>query len=87
MTRDALLQMFYDALDRLLPRRMACANRTIWTFTEGHEEVTVIRRDLNRADGHSREELMEMLATIRREEALTGWKVPEPEVPKEEQHD
>jgi len=39
--------------------------------------VTVTYRDTRQEDGYSREELLAMLETVRRHEALQGWKVPE----------
>ena len=39
--------------------------------------MTIVVRDTREPDGYSREELMEMLKTIREQEDLQGWKVPE----------
>jgi hypothetical protein len=56
----------------------SCANRRWSTWVVGRIEVTTTYRDTSEPDGHSREELVEMLATVRRAEAETGWRVPEP---------
>lgn len=56
----------------------ACANRRWRRGMAGPIEITVTYRDTRQPDGHSREELVEMLATIRKCEAEMGWRVPEP---------
>jgi hypothetical protein len=58
----------------------ACANRRWRRFMSGPVEVTITYRDTRRPDGYSREELVEMLKTIREQEKMMGWKVPEPVV-------
>lgn len=55
-----------------------CANRRTTTCRAGTLEVTVVARDTRRPDGYSREELVEMLRTVRKQEALQDWRVPEP---------
>jgi hypothetical protein len=56
----------------------ACGNRRWRKVDFGSLEVTLAIRDRDEADGYSREELMGMLETVREQEALQGWKVPEP---------
>ena len=56
----------------------ACANRRWRRFMAGPIEVTILYRDTRLDDGYSREELLEMLQTVRKHEARLGWKVPEP---------
>ncbi len=41
-------------------------------------EFTIVARDLKKANRYTREELLEMLTIIRREERCSGWIVPEP---------
>lgn len=55
-----------------------CANRRWWSFTRGPVEVTLTMRHMGIPDGYSREELLEMLHTVRKHEKIQGWKVPEP---------
>jgi len=56
----------------------SCANRRWSKKTVGSIEFIFIRRYKGMADGYSREELVEMLETVRKHEHLMGWKVPEP---------
>lgn len=56
------------------------ANRWERSLQLGDLDMTLVVRDAGQADGYSREELVAMLATIREQEKLLGWKVPEPEV-------
>lgn len=56
----------------------SCANRRYRQFMSGPFEVTITYRDTREPDGYSREELLEMLETVRKHEASQGWKVPEP---------
>ncbi len=58
--------------------RGACANRTWVRARAGRHELAVTVRDCGEPDGFSREELVRMLAEVRRHEALQGWRVPEP---------
>ena len=53
-------------------------NRTTWTLTTGVQEWTTCSRRTNQPDAYTREELVEMLETIRKHEAVQGWRVPEP---------
>lgn len=55
-----------------------CANRKWRKAYLGHVEVTITQRDLWKPDGYSREELLNMLWTVREHEAQQGWRVPEP---------
>jgi hypothetical protein len=55
------------------------ANRFETVFRRGCLEVTVVERDTRQPDGHTREELCEMLRLIRWHEGLQGWRVPEPD--------
>jgi hypothetical protein len=55
----------------------ACANRYTYVCKFGPLEMTIVVRDTREPDGYSREELVEMLQTIREQEELQGWKVPE----------
>lgn len=59
--------------------RGMCANRHMTVFMVGTSEVTVVVRDTTKPDGYSREELVTMLETIRREETIQQWTVPEPQ--------
>ena len=65
----------------LLGKRWAstgtCANRKWWKRMVGPFEVTITMRHICALDGYSREELFEMLGTVRKHEALQGWCVPE----------
>lgn len=80
-----------NALDRLhlwllkviFPKKTwstdVCANRVTWKTRIGtHAEATLIIRHLGLPDGYSREELVEMLRTVRLHEMLSGWRTPEP---------
>lgn len=55
----------------------SCANRRWRRFMAGPIEATISYRDTRMADGYSREELFEMLETVRREETAQGWRVPD----------
>lgn len=55
-----------------------CANRWTRKMMIGPIELTITHRDTRDPDGYSREELVVMLETIRKHEAIMGWKVPEP---------
>jgi hypothetical protein len=55
-----------------------CANRHWRNATCGPYEIELIMRDTRQPNGYSREELVEMLRTIRKHEAYMGWRVPEP---------
>jgi hypothetical protein len=78
--RRAWRAIFMLALRRCGPRtRGGCANRWTTVFDHGPVQVTVVLRDTREPDGRSREELVEMLAEIRRSERETGWRVPEPD--------
>lgn len=55
----------------------SCANRTWSTVTVAGFEITLTMRNLGDVDGYSREELAEMLRTVRLHERLQGWKVPD----------
>lgn len=71
--------IFAQCANRLAPRSTSlCANRSTFTYRHDRQEMTLILRDMTKPDGYSREELVGMLATIRSEEARTGWTVPEP---------
>jgi hypothetical protein len=63
--------------------RGMCANRYTWVCLFGPLEMTVVVRDTRAADGYSREELVEMLATVREYERLQGWHVLEPRIRRE----
>ena len=54
-----------------------CANRKRWTYRTPNLEISLNVRALKEPDGWSREELLEMLRLIRREEKKQDWKVPE----------
>lgn len=54
-----------------------CANRVWHTVRRGPIEATLTFRDTRQEDGYSREELVAMLETVRRHEALQGWHVPD----------
>lgn len=54
----------------------SCANRKWTRYMFGPIEVTITYRDTRWPDGHSREELCEMLRTVRKHEQM-GWKCPE----------
>jgi hypothetical protein len=56
----------------------ACANRFWRRLVHDDTEITLTFRRLYQPDGYSREELLEMLRTVREHEAIQGWKVPEP---------
>lgn len=56
----------------------SCANRKWQVRTFGPVEVTLTFRHTSMPDAYSREELLEMLDTVRKHEAIQGWKVPEP---------
>lgn len=58
-----------------------CANRRYRRVMMGHYEVTITYRDTSQPDGYERTELLKMLETVRKHEALQGWKVPEPNAP------
>ena len=55
-----------------------CGNRAWQTAMLGTLEVSLTLRETSVSDGYSREELLEMLQTVRRHEKIQGWKVPEP---------
>jgi hypothetical protein len=55
----------------------ACANRRWWRRMIGPCEVTITMRHTGGPDGYSREELIDMLAEVRKHEALQGWRVPD----------
>lgn len=59
----------------------SCANRKWQIRRFGPIEATLTMRDTSKPDAYSREELLEMLATVRKHEAIQGWKVPEPYTP------
>ena len=70
-------------VDWLWPSNMmqtvgSCANRRWHRGVSGPIEITVIYRDMRQHDGYSREELVEMLATVRKCEAEMEWRVPDP---------
>jgi hypothetical protein len=82
-TASGLRGWWLWVIAKVWPRQtsvMACGNRTSMTTRLGSLEVTLLLRDTSRQDGYSREELVEMLETVRKHEALQGWKVPEPAV-------
>ena len=55
-----------------------CGNR-IWLRSPfGLLDVTLTIRDTTIPDAYSREELLEMVQTVRRHEKIQEWKVPEP---------
>lgn len=66
----------------LWPGRQAsvgrCANRVWHVVRRGPIEAKLTFRDTRLADGYSREELLEMLETVRKHETLQGWRCPEP---------
>ena len=70
------------AIGVLWPGRYAargtCANRVWHVVRRGPIEATLTFRDTRRDDGYSREELVSMLNTIRKQERIMGWRVPEP---------
>jgi hypothetical protein len=59
------------------------ANRSEFTTEIGNVEATLILRATNQPNAYSREELYSMLQTIRQQEEIQGWQVPE-QHPKEE---
>jgi hypothetical protein len=75
--------LWYRALRFVLRRvgtkySLSCANRRETSHVFGPLEVRVVTRDTREPDGYSREELCQMLALVRSEEARQGWRVPEP---------
>jgi len=56
----------------------SCGNKFEQNFTVGNIYVKVIRGHKDEDIIYSREELLEMLTIIRKEEKRQGWKVPEP---------
>lgn len=55
-----------------------CGSRTWRTFEKNGKRVTVVVTDINKPLTFSREECIEMLASIRRQEARSNWVCPEP---------
>jgi|WetSurMetagenome_2_1015567.scaffolds.fasta_scaffold604395_1 hypothetical protein len=56
-----------------------CANRREgWIENKkNNTEIKIIMKDLNEPDRYSREEVVTMFLIVKREEQITGWKVPE----------
>jgi hypothetical protein len=83
--KNLLLHFRFWLIFKLWPYRRGsahfCANRQEWTFvTPSKKAEFMLRvRDLQIKDSYSREELLTMLATIRREETKQDWLVPEPD--------
>lgn len=55
----------------------ACGNRVWSRRYVGPIEFTLTMRDTRQADQYSREEIVEMLETVRREEARMCWRAPD----------
>ncbi len=66
-------------LSKVVPTHwIIVGNRTIEKGMVGTLEVTTIVRETSQPDAYERTELCEMLATIREQEKIQGWLVPEP---------
>lgn len=59
-------------------RALRCGRRMVSTFVVGGTEYTVTSRELRHPDHYSREELLAMLAIVRREEQRMRWRCPDP---------
>jgi hypothetical protein len=71
--------MFTVSANQLRPCSVfKCANRSIFTYRYQNFEMKVTFRDLDKPEGYSRVELLQMLQLIRAQEAKQNWKVPEP---------
>lgn len=85
MIRRWLVMWWYRQIWRAMLRasppvsRSRCANRFTMAGYFGDVEVIVTARDTRLPDGCSREEVMAMLAEVRRAERRMGWKCPEPD--------
>jgi len=70
-----LIRMFFTRAAKI----KTIANRTEWIIdTVDGYELTLVRRDTSLPDAHSREEVVEMLRTVRQAERRLGWTCPEP---------
>jgi len=81
-----LWKLFFFSLNKLKTINCTCIYRSIGYTCNRHttkfhfinSDLEIIYTDLTKKSNHTREELVEMLETVRREEKEMNWKVPEP---------